>query len=222
MHHPLASLRVQQGRLEEARGALAEALLIFARLGDEWGIVGSLEALAVVAGAHGEPRQAARLLGLAEHLRGSIGATAWQTRPGEADGLAAAGRTDLREPDFSLEQQASTSAAARLALGDQIFAMAQAEGRTLPVNVILAEAQPAPSRPATADPPRLTEREREVARLIGRGLTSAEIADRLVITPRTADTHADNIRSKLGLRSRTEIASWATAHGLTSSDPQGG
>jgi len=41
-----------------------------------------------------------------------------------------------------------------------------------------------------------------------------------VITPRTADTHADNIRSKLGLRSRTEIASWATAHGLSSSDPQ--
>ncbi|MBV9546612.1 MAG: helix-turn-helix transcriptional regulator [Chloroflexi bacterium] len=63
-------------------------------------------------------------------------------------------------------------------------------------------------------------RRRKVAALIAQGLTSAEIAERLVITPRTADTHADNIRSKLGLRSRTEIASWATGHGLSSSDPQ--
>ena len=55
-----------------------------------------------------------------------------------------------------------------------------------------------------------------MAALIGQRLTSAEIAERLVITARTADTHADNIRSKLGLRSRTEIASWATAHELTS------
>jgi DNA-binding CsgD family transcriptional regulator len=54
----------------------------------------------------------------------------------------------------------------------------------------------------------LTAREREVAVLIARGCTSKEIANRLVITERTADTHADRIRAKLALRSRSEIVAW--------------
>jgi DNA-binding NarL/FixJ family response regulator len=48
--------------------------------------------------------------------------------------------------------------------------------------------------------------------LIGRGLTSREIADALVISVKTVDTHADRIRNKLGLRSRAEIAVWALQH----------
>ena len=108
---------------------------------------------------------------------------------------------------------------ARRVLGEEVFAAAQAEGRALPLEALLADAQPTASPSGKRDTARLTEREREVAALIAQGMTSAEIAERLVITPRTADTHADNIRSKLGLRSRTEIASWATAHGLTSSNP---
>ena len=59
----------------------------------------------------------------------------------------------------------------------------------------------------------LTRRELEVALLIGRGLTSREIADALVISVRTADTQADHIRDKLGLRSRAEIATWALQNG---------
>jgi DNA-binding NarL/FixJ family response regulator len=54
----------------------------------------------------------------------------------------------------------------------------------------------------------LTPREREVAVLIARGLTSKAIAETLVITERTATTHADRIRAKLGLRSRAEIVGW--------------
>jgi DNA-binding CsgD family transcriptional regulator len=60
----------------------------------------------------------------------------------------------------------------------------------------------------------LTAREQEVAALIAQGKTSKEIADALVITERTADTHAAHIREKLGLRSRAEIAAWATRLGL--------
>ena len=63
----------------------------------------------------------------------------------------------------------------------------------------------------------LTAREREVAALIAQGMTSKEIADALVITERTADTHAAHIREKLGLRSRAEIAAWATRSGLVRS-----
>jgi DNA-binding CsgD family transcriptional regulator len=61
---------------------------------------------------------------------------------------------------------------------------------------------------------RLSPREREVAELIGQGLTSGEIAERLMISAKTADVHADRIRTKLGLRSRAQIAAWATAQSL--------
>jgi DNA-binding CsgD family transcriptional regulator len=60
----------------------------------------------------------------------------------------------------------------------------------------------------------LTAREREVALLIAQGKTSREIAEALVITERTADTHADRIRVKLGLHSRAEIVAWVLSQGL--------
>jgi DNA-binding CsgD family transcriptional regulator len=60
----------------------------------------------------------------------------------------------------------------------------------------------------------LTAREREVAMLIAQGKTSREIAEALVITERTADTHADRIRVKLGLHSRAEIVAWVLSKGL--------
>jgi DNA-binding NarL/FixJ family response regulator len=53
----------------------------------------------------------------------------------------------------------------------------------------------------------LTPREQEVARLIAEGLTNAELARRLYISPRTAAVHVSNILSKLNLTSRTQVAS---------------
>ena len=63
-----------------------------------------------------------------------------------------------------------------------------------------------------AEPMPLTARELEVAVLIGRGLTNRRIADELVIAERTAETHARNIREKLGLATRAQIAAWAAVH----------
>jgi DNA-binding NarL/FixJ family response regulator len=60
----------------------------------------------------------------------------------------------------------------------------------------------------------LSPREREVAVLIARGHTNRQIADALVITEWTADTHVRHILSKLGLRSRTQVAAWAVERGL--------
>jgi pimeloyl-ACP methyl ester carboxylesterase len=67
--------------------------------------------------------------------------------------------------------------------------------------------------PAAAGPP-LTAREIEVATLVAEGLTNAAIARRLSIAPRTAETHAENIRRKLAVRSRAQIAAWVTEHRL--------
>ena len=56
---------------------------------------------------------------------------------------------------------------------------------------------------------RLTTRERQVLHLAAQGLTSAEIAARLFISPRTVETHRANLMKKLSLRSQTELISYA-------------
>ncbi len=59
--------------------------------------------------------------------------------------------------------------------------------------------------------PTLTAREREVAALVAEGLTNREIAERLVISERTAEYHVEQIRNKLGVRSRAQVAAWVAA-----------
>ncbi|MBI2862251.1 MAG: response regulator transcription factor [Chloroflexi bacterium] len=60
----------------------------------------------------------------------------------------------------------------------------------------------------------LTDRERQVLGLIAEGLTSREIAQRLVLSPNTVERHRANIMGKLGLHSRTELIKYALRQGL--------
>ncbi|WP_254431364.1 alpha/beta fold hydrolase [Agromyces sp. Marseille-P2726] len=60
----------------------------------------------------------------------------------------------------------------------------------------------------------LTEREREVLRLVARGETDAEIATHLVLSPHTVHRHVANIRTKLGVPSRAAAAAWALRNEL--------
>ena len=82
-----------------------------------------------------------------------------------------------------------------------------------------AEPQPAGREHEVAGP-RLTGRELEVAGLVSEGLTNHAIARRLSIAPRTAEAHVENIRRKLGVRSRAQIAAWVTEHRLSSGPPR--
>jgi two-component system response regulator NreC len=70
---------------------------------------------------------------------------------------------------------------------------------------------------ADADP--LSEREREVLRLLALGHTNQEIAQMLYISVRTAETHRAHIMQKLGLSSRAELVRHALEHGLIESGP---
>jgi pimeloyl-ACP methyl ester carboxylesterase/DNA-binding CsgD family transcriptional regulator len=67
--------------------------------------------------------------------------------------------------------------------------------------------------PAAAGP-RLTDRELEVAELVAAGLTNNSIARRLSVAPRTAEAHVENIRRKLQVHSRAQIAAWVTEYRL--------
>jgi DNA-binding NarL/FixJ family response regulator len=58
----------------------------------------------------------------------------------------------------------------------------------------------------------LTEREAEIAALIARGLSNRSIAEKLVLSARTVETHVANAMGKLGFSSRAQLAAWATEH----------
>ncbi len=81
---------------------------------------------------------------------------------------------------------------------------------------LLAQRLRAHKEPEPVEP--LTEREKEVLALVGKGMANKEIAYQLGITERTARTHVSNILGKLGLASRTQAALWSVDHRLVSPD----
>ena len=80
----------------------------------------------------------------------------------------------------------------------------------LGARLIAADAEAA--RLADEDP--LSDREREVLRLLALGFTNQEIAKQLFISVRTAETHRAHVMQKLRLQSRAELVRYAIAHGL--------
>jgi DNA-binding NarL/FixJ family response regulator len=79
------------------------------------------------------------------------------------------------------------------------------------------------SEPATADPgqPTLTERETEVLRMVAKGLSYKQIAERLVLSHRTVQNHVQNTLRKLQMHNRVELTRYAIAQGLDE-DGEGG
>jgi NarL family two-component system response regulator LiaR len=75
-----------------------------------------------------------------------------------------------------------------------------------------------PKSKTQSTPEPLSEREIEVLRLVAKGYSNHQIADNLIISPKTAKTHVSNILGKLGLASRTQAAVYALKEGLVSAD----
>ncbi|HUX32471.1 MAG TPA: LuxR C-terminal-related transcriptional regulator, partial [Gemmatimonadaceae bacterium] len=61
---------------------------------------------------------------------------------------------------------------------------------------------------------RLTQRERDVLRLVAQGYSAPEIGQRLFISPKTVDTYKQRIQEKLGLQHRSEYVQFALHLGL--------
>jgi DNA-binding NarL/FixJ family response regulator len=68
--------------------------------------------------------------------------------------------------------------------------------------------------PASEYPAGLTAREAEVLRLVAEGMTNAQVAERLYLSPRTVHRHLNSIYRKIGTNSRAAAARFATEHGL--------
>jgi non-specific serine/threonine protein kinase len=154
-----------------------------------------LETLAWIACERRDAVRAAVLMGAAEALARSIGSSAVVF-------------TTL------LDYHQKCDMTSRQDLGDKAFEASYRTGERLSFDAAIAyalrEQPPSTSTPDTHPSTRLTKRELQVADLIAEGLTNRAIAERLVISPRTAQGHVEHILTKLGFTSRTQVAAWTT------------
>jgi len=100
----------------------------------------------------------------------------------------------------------------RVAAGDPVFTPGLA-------GLVLGEYRRLATTPAADDrTPQLTERETEVLRLVAKGLTYPQIAERLVLSVRTVQNHVQNTLTKLQLHNKAQLVRYAIEQGLDSAD----
>jgi DNA-binding NarL/FixJ family response regulator len=109
----------------------------------------------------------------------------------------------------SASREELLAAVRRVAAGDTVFTAGLA-------GLVLGEYRRLSQEPASAGPdlPRLTERETEVLRLVAKGLSYRQIADRLVLSHRTVQNHVQNTLRKLQLHNRVQLVRYAIEQGL--------
>ena len=118
----------------------------------------------------------------------------------------------------SASREELLSAVARTALGEAVFTPGLA-GLVLGEFRRLAAGGPGPTAAEGRDGvPRLTDRETEVLRLVAKGLSYKQIADRLVISHRTVQNHVQNTLNKLQLHNRVELVRYAIEQGIDEPD----
>ncbi|MEP6893349.1 MAG: LuxR C-terminal-related transcriptional regulator, partial [Gaiellaceae bacterium] len=186
----LGLARLSRREPAEAETAMQSALRLMRDVGDRTGMALCLEGLALAAAAAGDAERAAWLVGAAEG--------GWNAIPAPPPAVVVA-----------LRQSAIDSA--RAALGQRRFATLTTAGKeTDPAEAVARALGETADRPAErSSRPLLTRREREVASLVARGLSNRAIAQRLVLSTRTIESHIERIMNRLGMGSRTEIAAWA-------------
>jgi len=211
--YDLAGLSLIQGDYATARASYEACLQRSNAIGDKEMLASCLEGLAAAMVAQGgaegpvsESFWAAQLWGAAARLREAI---------------------DAPMPPVRRAAYEQALAAAQTQMGDQVFAAAWAQGLSMtPEQALAAQGKallstPLPTRPASAPPKKstsspagLTAREVEVLRLLTQGLTNPQMAERLVVSLPTVNTHVASIFNKLGVTSRAAATRYAVEHHL--------
>jgi DNA-binding CsgD family transcriptional regulator len=188
-----ARVAIAQGEQEQAERDAHDALPLAAEIKAYLFIPDTLECLAVLAGEAGSHREAARLFGAAEAIRGRM--------------------SIVRFKVWDAGYEASV-AALRNAMGQQDFEATWAEGAALSTDEAIGYAQRGRGerkRPASGWAS-LTPAELDVVRLVSDGLANRDIAARLFVSPRTVQTHLTHVYTKLGLSSRVQLVQEAARH----------
>ena len=188
------------GELGLAKAQFGENLALSKVRGDRGTLLMSLEGLACFAAAEGEAIRAARLFGAAEALTEAI---RYRIVP-QARAVLEPYRTSVRSR-----------------LGEAAWEEAHGHGRTMRLDeaieyALSVEKSSTTTLSSTAEqhPGGLTSREVEVLGLVAEGLTNAQVARELFLSPRTVETHLTSIYHKLGVNSRAAATRFALEHGL--------
>ncbi len=226
-NHLEGSISLDADNPARAARAFAEALQLRRELSDSRGITESIEGLAEVAAtiAKSDPdiaRSGASLLGASATLRSTIGAIPepfHQDRLDRANALLAEhlGADAKAAAASGMRLSRSEAIATALDLATQIERWA-AENSAASAAASSAAAVPAgqPARRAAGQslPNGLSAREVDVLRLVATGMTNAEVADQLFLSPRTIHAHLHRIFGKIGVSSRAAATRFAMEHGL--------
>jgi predicted ATPase/DNA-binding CsgD family transcriptional regulator len=191
-----------EGDYAAAQALYEESLALSGALGEKWLIASCLVGVGEVVAAQHKLAWAAQLWGAADALRDALG---------------------VPIPPIERADYERSLSAARVHLGERAFAAAWAQGRDMtPQQALAAQGHkptPSPTPSATPSPQvypaGLTAREVEVLRLLAGGLTDQQIADKLVLSPRTVHAHISSIYSKLAVTSRSAATRYAIEHHLT-------
>lgn len=192
----LGLYRLRGGEAPAAAQLFGEALAAVCDTNDQRAMAQYLRSLACSSAARSDHERAATLFGVAERL--------WE--------LSGASHSTTYVKELFADYQQRV----RDALGADRWEVRYSEGKPMTTSEAVdyalrrsTKSTSAPKRAAT-QVPALTRREREIALLVGEGMTNKEIAAQLVIARRTAEAHVEHILTKLGFRSRAQIASWIT------------
>jgi predicted ATPase/DNA-binding CsgD family transcriptional regulator len=206
----LAGLAALQGDYATARLRYEEGLATALALGHTNLIASGLKGLGCVAAAQGLHTWAAVLWGTAEPLRESRSVA---IAPGFYERMVVVVRRQLGEPAFEEAKAQGRSLTAAQALASREAFTPQVPQPPQPAQTAPGSFPAAPTHPATS-PAELTTRENEVLRLLATGLTSAQIAEQLIISVLTVNGHIRSIYSKLGVTSRSAATRYAIEHKL--------
>ncbi len=182
-------------------------------LGDRYFMIWCLEGVARVATAYGQPLRAVQLLAAGAALRDTLGISQPPFRRATYAQLQATLRSQLDDATFATAwaagQALNLEQAVQYALDELSPAAATASAQ------VLATPSPSPIRRSdSAALDSLTSRELEVLRLVATGMTDAQVAATLILSPRTINAHLRSIYSKLGITSRSAATRYAVDQGL--------